>query len=153
MEEENDTMKKKLLLMASAATLGFSSCKTKPPGNTNSALPKVIIEEGYNTPQHNDGYTIQRASISKDVITIVVQYSGGCKNHEFELKGSKMWLKSLPPQKGLTLEHNANGDNCREYITDTLQFDLTSAKYMGKDEDYTVIFNLSGYKEKLRYEY
>jgi hypothetical protein len=57
--------------------------------------------------------------IKEGRLSIVVSYSGGCKEHEFELNdcvvsnAATIWLK-----------HDANGDLCEAYITEELQIKL-----------------------------
>jgi len=59
-----------------------------------------------------------------------------------------MYKKSLPPQATLFLQHKANGDSCRELITEELAFDLSVIK----ETQNHVIFDLVGYKERIEYK-
>lgn len=153
-------MRKTLLLTFVSALTAFS-CQTKknmtkekePVKPLMSIFPSVEIIDGYTTPKDNAAYEIKSLTVDGDVLEIIVSYSGGCKEHQWALKCNKMFKKSLPPQKDLTLEHNNNDDNCRGWKTDTLKFDVSPTKYPGKDKDYTVTLNISGAKEGVAYKY
>ena len=93
-------------------------------------------------------YNITKVELNQNTLSIIVSYGGGCKVHDWALKGPKDFLKSLPPKKVLFLEHNSNGDRCRKVITDTLLFDVKSTKYPGKAQDYSVVLKLNGYLNK-----
>ena len=64
-------------------------------------------------------------AIKDNIISIDVQYSGGSKEHTFELFSNQMLMKSLPPKMNLFLQHQANGDLAKALKTETLLFDLT----------------------------
>jgi hypothetical protein len=74
----------------------------------------------------HDGFTISEVEIIDDCINIKVGYSGGCEEHEFVL--GVVWPECgtppVPPPV-LYLCHNANGDMCEAYITETVTFDLS----------------------------
>lgn len=59
-----------------------------------------------------------------NTIFIKVTYSGGCKEHIFNLFGFVDDNNKII----LTLEHNSNGDACKKIIKETLSFDLTPIK-------------------------
>ena len=80
----------------------------------------------------SDPIQIKGVSISGDFLNIDVQYSGGCKEHEFELIGSGMFMKSLPPKMAVSLKHNANADGCRQMIETSLKFNVKDLRYAGE---------------------
>lgn len=82
-------------------------------------------------PGNSDPFDLSEAVVRGDTLFLTVGYGGGCKEHVFDLVTNKMFLKSMPPQLVLTLEHESNDDMCRAYLTETLRFDLTGIRYAG----------------------
>ena len=128
------------------------SCKLKinsiSSQEKSSEIKKVELIDGFAFSNKRTNYNIINAEVSENILSIIVSYGGGCKIHEWALKGPIDFLKSLPPKKVLFLEHNSNGDICREVITDTLLFDVSQIKYPRKEKDYTVIIKLNGFLNK-----
>lgn len=82
-----------------------------------------------------DKYALSSAKIEKDALRLNISYSGGCKEHVFEIIWNGFFLESNPPQVDLFLVHNANGDRCEAYITKKdLQFDLSPIKRGALDQ-------------------
>ena len=134
----------------------IDGCKVKESTNKNvvtEALKQVELVDDYVFPMGKNSYIISKANLEANLLSIIVEYSGGCKLHNWSLKGSKSFMKSFPPKKGLFLEHDSQGDICRTLITDTLIFDVSAVKYPDKEKNYNVILMLSGYKENLVYSY
>lgn len=70
-----------------------------------------------------DPFQIQEVGISSENMLLVeVSYSGGCKEHNFEVEWPEVITTIYPPDFSVTLYHNANGDNCEAFITETLEF-------------------------------
>ncbi len=79
-------------------------------------------------PSGGDPYEINAATISGDVLSVSVSFSGGCEAHEFTLGLSDGFLESNPVQLWAWLLHDAKGDSCEAYPTEERQFDLTPIK-------------------------
>ena len=76
-----------------------------------------------------DDYVVNSPpSITGDVLTLNVSYSGGCEAHEFTLITSGVFLESDPVQLQAVLAHNANGDSCEAWITETYHFNVSVLK-------------------------
>ena len=76
-----------------------------------------------------DGYVVNSLpSITGDVLTLNVSYSGGCEPHEFTLVTSGVFLESNPVQLQAVLAHNANGDSCERWVTETYHFNVSALK-------------------------
>ena len=129
--------------------------KTTDAGETANgvSMNKVIVKPGYVAPESNDAFTVDKASIEGDLLTLYVTYGGGCKTHEFKAYASDVYMKSMPPKLGITVEHNANQDLCKALVSDTVVFDLSTVKYPGKDKDYTIVLSVNNYKGDLEYKY
>jgi hypothetical protein len=72
-----------------------------------------------------DPFSLRDATSTGSTLTVNLQHSGGCAEHEYELFMSPgAFLESFPVQANLYLRHHANGDQCRALITKELTFDL-----------------------------
>ncbi len=91
---------------------------------------------------------ISEVSISGNIMTIQVKYTGGCREHDFQLVGHKMISKSLPAKRSIKLFHDAANDDCRQVIEEVLTFDITSLA-TGEPE---IIFVLDGYADEITYK-
>jgi hypothetical protein len=114
-------------------------------------INNLEIIQGSDYPS-TDPFTINNIEIEGDLLKIGVCY-GGCAQHEWTLLTNKFYKKSFPPQLGLFLVHNQHGDNCKRQDCDTLAFNISGAKYPGKDKEYTVIISLNNTDKKINYEY
>ncbi len=80
----------------------------------------------------NDPVYIHLAFVKDDFLHLKVSFSGGCRNHDFNLLkingGEQEENTAL-----LELRHNANGDMCEAALSKELRFSLASLK----DEGYT----------------
>lgn len=81
----------------------------------------------------SDRYVIQTRGgaapvVEGDTLALTVSYGGGCQFHEFTLVASEAFAESHPVELDVFLAHEANGDRCRAYLTETYGFDLTPIK-------------------------
>lgn len=129
------------------AILGCGTSK-EISGSEEIKPPKAILVDDLSEYQRTSAYVdIQEVVILDNQMTLNISYSGGCKEHEFELIGTKSIMKTLPPKRGIMLYHNSNDDSCRELIEEILTFDITDLGYPGGE----IILNLEGYDEPLPY--
>ena len=135
----------------------FTSCKTSKgvssADDVKEIIPALIVQENYKPAKDNSLFNIGKVEVNKDLLKIYLQYSGGCKEHDFKLYTNKNYSKSKPPQLTLSIEHNANDDLCKSIVSDTLLFDISNAKYPGKDKRYTIKLILEGYPKEIIYKY
>lgn len=130
-------MKKQATLLCAVALLFLGAAKCEPKQNEetmNQELPGITHVKDFTEPKDNVPVVISEAAVEGDVLTLVVQYSGGCEEHLFDLRTGDNYLKSLPVQLDLTLVHNNNGDACREFVQDTLQFNVSSVQHSSGNE-------------------
>lgn len=131
-----------------SVALILSSCDDKEVLPTPSTCTALTVMTGTET---GDQYFIQDVAIQANCLDIVVQYSGGCEEHEFELRWAEVYGQSNPLTAFLTLWHNGNNDSCEALPTDSLSFDLTSIQVEGED---IIKVKLTGWEgETLSYEY
>lgn len=112
---------------------------------TGSPFNKVTPEALEELKGKNDMYFITNAFIWEDVLNVSVQYSGGCKKHDFQLVWDGTEMESFPPQIQLFLIHNNNEDTCKAIVREELQFVLS--EHITTDSDLI----LSGWSKKLSY--
>lgn len=96
-----------------------------------------------------DAYVVNTPpTLTNDVLTVNVSYSGGCESHDFTLILSDAFLESDPVQLQAVLAHNANGDNCERWVTETYHFNLSAlkARYQKayRTETGTVVLGIKG---------
>ena len=128
---------------------GCSLTKNSP----EKVIPSLIIQDNYLPAKDNADFTIISADLKKDNLTLIVQYGGGCKYHEFKLITSGLFQKKNPPRLKLFLEHNFNDDFCKKLVMDTLIFNVENGKYPGKESKYKVEFELEKFNEIIQYKY
>lgn len=69
-------------------------------------------------------YTIKNAVRENDLIIIDLSYSGGCKQHSFEIIWDGIVYTDDPCHMNLLLIHNDNNDSCEALINETIIVDL-----------------------------
>ena len=105
--------------------------KSESTSEKEVETPKAVIKK---TPATIPHVEINSAKIEDGILFLNVSFSGGCKEQTFELIGSEIIMKSMPPKRTLTLLRDDKGDTCREWVTRELKFNL---KPVMLDEDPT----------------
>ncbi len=106
--------------------------------------PILEVDKNKWEKRSTDHFKVLSAQKRDRTLSIRVEYSGGCEDHDFELWASPFFEKSDPPRKRLFIKHEDNGDACRSVIEDTLRHDLSSMKT-------PVILKLEGHDRTIRY--
>lgn len=162
-QDKSKKMKYYVATLLFALLAVVTSCKSKEQVSEKTMTESTTTEENegkkagvleidksYNA-RATDPFTVKSTEVSGKILKITVTYSGGCEEHEFALKANGAVMKSMPPQMPITLEHNANGDNCRSLIEETLKFDISAAEQGSNGE---VILILNGDREnRISYKY
>lgn len=115
--------------------------------NDVSKIKDVIIDPLTNMNDTGASYIIDSVKVNNDIISIFVNYSGGCQTHSFDLHSNGAYGKSLPPQVSVCLKHISNNDGCRQLISEELKFNIAKLKYQGQK---TVIIQV-GNKQRVYY--
>lgn len=127
--------------------------ENQPPVQQDEKL-KVIpysVDAANAAAGHGDSFNIENAEIVGDSLIVDVSYGGGCQLHVFSLYSTGSYLKSLPLQMELTLNHQSNGDMCRAFLRNRIAFDIKQTK-PNKGNELKIILN--GNREKiLTYKY
>ncbi len=109
-------------------TTQYSMSENQPSSEMSNKVQPMVIDRNYSWPGSTDPFTMLSQRTSGDTLFLKVQYGGGCKEHVFTMNTQLMWMKSLPPQLNLWLEHESNDDLCRALITKELAFDLKGVR-------------------------
>ena len=154
---------KGVLIIVGVLIMISSSCKMRGEMKTSladqtetiNAIEKETVSIVEIDPTYKniktDSFTLLESNVEGDNLILLVQYGGGCEEHEWKLKTNGAYAKSLPPKITLNLEHNANGDRCRALLTDTIEFNLEPVRYLGTLE---LDVRILGYeKQDNRYTY
>lgn len=72
-------------------------------------------------------------SLEKNILSLNVEFEGGCDEHDFKLIGNHMISKSLPPRRLVSLIHMKNNDECNQLQTEMLKFDLSNLAEKGSE--------------------
>jgi len=143
----------KILSAFAICTLLFACANSrKANNNIEETKQEPIAAQLGDVTADSDPLTIKSASIDGNIITIDVEFSGGCEEHWVDLVGSFAVMKSLPPKRSIKLMHTANGDACRKVINETLVFDI-SALASSQTPGSVITLILDGFKGELTYTY
>ncbi len=67
-------------------------------------------------------------------LDVTVGYGGGCADHDIWACWDGQAAPSIPPQLQIVLGHDAHGDSCDAYITETRRFALDAVvEALGED--------------------
>ena len=136
----------KYFIIAILSVFALAGCKNNGQKSSQvksveapAAVPsfelKEIIVGTLKKPLPKPNFQVLNMSVEKDVLNVVVSYSGGCEEHEFNGYFSGGWAKSLPPQASIEFEHlNPNNDACRSMVKDTLRFNAKPLQFPGANE-------------------
>ena len=73
-----------------------------------------------------DEFSIQSHSLQGQLLTLDLQYTGGCEEHDFEVWWGGVTSASDPPIVPLELQHDAHGDACEALIEEQIVVDLSA---------------------------
>ena len=145
------------------AFFGLFACKSKEnaTGDTtdaaksttnNGVIKGVLSDEPLDENAIGDKFVVEGARMEGNLLMVDIQYSGGCKKHEFSVIGSNAIAKSLPPIRSILIKHNANEDHCRALIKQTLMIDAREFAYK-KEEGSEIYLVVNGVKGRVLFKY
>lgn len=114
-----------------------------------AAQKPAIIDQ---VEEMKENVTIKSIQLSGNILTMDITYKGGCLEPNFELVGSPMLAKSMPPIRRVVLKNTESSDNCEATVNQKLVFDLSNLAYQQEDGS-EIILNIDGITENLRYTY
>lgn len=109
--------------------------------NSANEIKEVVINSSENFFA-GAFYKVDSIEITNDTLSVFVAYSGGCKEHSWDLSTNGVYNKSHPPEINLCLKHTSNGDACRQLIRKEIKFNITKLRYRGKK---AIDINLGAY--------
>ena len=92
-----------------------------------------VVAAGAQGTLADDDYILNSAATAGDTLTASVSYSGGCRTHVFTLVVGASFVESSPVRLPADLRHDANGDPCEAFPTESYAFDLTVVKTRYRD--------------------
>ena len=107
-----------------------------------------ILDEGDWDTLPMDAFKMDSAYVSGDYLHLQVSYSGGCRQHDFNLWKLPSSIVLDPPPVELMLSHENKDDMCEAWITEWLEFSLRPLRERGKSE---ITFLLRGSPEMSAY--
>ena len=141
---------KPFVIISLLALITFS-CNNTPAEPEDNLLSEIILTRSFSeysdfvsnrSAESSDPFVLDSVIFNCDSISITVSYSGGCKKHTFEIIWSETFSDTEPPQTGIIIIHNSNGDACEAYITETLTFSVSDlAENLCFDSLYVSVFN------------
>lgn len=107
------------------------SCKDLRDEENTSGATEIIVTGSFSAYSYaasnrstgtGDPFELKDVIITNDSIKITVSYSGGCRKHKFEIIWNETLSSTTPPQTKFIILHDANGEMCEAYITETIGF-------------------------------
>ncbi|PCJ82377.1 MAG: hypothetical protein COA49_02480 [Bacteroidetes bacterium] len=129
-------------------SMTLTSCRTYEI--TDASNNEVGADETLDFQNDNPPFTFLDVKIEEDSLIVLVQYSGGCGNHEFEIEKVGFLMKSLPPKQPIRIIHRSDNDPCRSLIQEELKFDVSS--FRGTPDGITVLI-LENWPLHINYSY
>ena len=99
--------------------------------DVSESVKSIVVDAQADMMAIGDVYQVDSLTVNENILSVFVNYSGGCKPHVFDLVSNGMYSKSLPPQIAVCLKHANNGDACRKLVMRELKFDISKLKYSG----------------------
>ncbi len=122
----------KRLSNTSAASKTTSA--TTISANAHNGIKEVVVDADAKMYDTGTNYKVDSLEINNDTLSVFVAYSGGCKEHSWELVTNGMYEKTRPPEITVCLKHISNGDACRQLIRNEVKFNITKLKYSKRKE-------------------
>ena len=83
-----------------------------------------VVVAGADATLGDDDYVLNSATITGDKLTVSVSYGGGCRTHVLTLAIAASFVEDSPVRLPAVLRHDANGDPCEAFLTESYVFDL-----------------------------
>jgi len=121
------------------------------------SLTSIRIVPASSNTQQGDPFGLLSAKVTGDILTLSINFSGGCMEHGVSLLASDAFMESYPPQVDCYILHEDPGDPCDAIMTDTEGFGLTALADLYKEMYQTagtLMINLHSYEgEQVQLEY
>ncbi len=141
--------------------ISFASCKSRSQSRivndirseqledkSKEVLKTVEIAEDYSPVVEKSLFKIKSVQTRKDTLVIRLKYKSGC-NETFTLKSNGIYMKSLPPQINVYLEHTST-QPCEINSEGVLKFMIDKLRDKRYNE---VVINVNSFAHKANYSY
>jgi hypothetical protein len=147
-------MKTMILFSLAVILLGCASSKKLSDMTNDNSIYSKAPKQAFlgDNSQVSSPTTIYDAKLTGNTLMLSIGYTGGCAKHTFDLVGSEMISKSLPPIRSVSLIHNSTDESCKREIFDTLYFDITNLAYK-KEVGSVIKLYIAGWKDQVIYTY
>lgn len=113
--------------------VAFSACTKQVADDKNSSRVTLTNDASVyaavaadRSSTISDPFDLKSVTLKDDSVEVTVAYSGGCKQHSFDVIWNGAVAKTNPPEISLFIKHHANDDACETYVTEKLTFSLTN---------------------------
>lgn len=117
---------------------------------------EIIIDDSLYQTAPRDPLTLNDVKLQRDFLVFNVSYGGGCEEHIFQLVSSS-FMESYPVQVNILLSHEDNDDPCDMWVTETLIFNVIplqkSYQNSYNEESGTIVMNIEGWNESIKYDF
>jgi hypothetical protein len=120
--------------LSNASNTSKTNATTTVPTNPPNGIKEVVVDANAKMYDTGTNYKVDSLEINNDTLSVFVAYSGGCKEHSWELVTNGMYEKTRPPEITVCLKHISNGDACRQIIRNEVKFNITKLKYSKRKE-------------------
>ncbi len=103
---------------------GLRAAAVRLHGLLQGIVPIIVDFESRPADWPRDALALRSHSLDGPILTLEVEYTGGCQAHEVDLVAWGGWLESFPVQVNLQLSHESHDDPCEALIMRELRFDL-----------------------------
>ncbi|MEM7414277.1 MAG: hypothetical protein AAF389_02205 [Gemmatimonadota bacterium] len=104
---------------------GLVRAITPVAGLANRVVPMLIDSANPPAEWPDDTYALGDVSVEGTIVDLEVSFGGGCEAHTFDLVGLGASLDSSPAEIDAIVSHDAFGDACEAYLTETRRFETT----------------------------
>ncbi|HEY8403776.1 MAG TPA: hypothetical protein VIK71_04125 [Flavobacteriales bacterium] len=114
-------------------------------------LLEINVNREYRWNPESVPFEIVKAEVVGNQLNMLVEYGGGCEEHEFTVHTSGAYMKSLPPKLNLWIEHDDKQDACRALVQKEFSINLEKIQFAGSQELVLILNNREDID--LRYKY
>src|SRR4051794_25871404 len=110
------------LHIASAAAFSLlAACSNAASEGTNAPLalgaaPTIVLANPDDAAWPADPLTVESVRIAGDTLIAAVLHGGGCREHDYRVVVSTIWMESFPVQVPARISHDSHGDVCKALL-------------------------------------
>lgn len=132
-------------------------CTGPSPSSPNDQRMGRVVAEGRGADYGSDDFVVNGAAVAGDTLSVSMSYGGGCRTHAMTLVTSASFTEGDPVRLEGVFRHEANGDPCERWVTETWLFDLAPIRERHRDVygpgAGVVLLRIEGVPARLVYEF